>query len=121
MNKILNVLLHVDEEDRWAIACKNAETLIRMAEIGNYTLNLEITANSFAVRNLAVDNLGSTVKLRDTLSALIEDGVKIYCCMESMKFLGIESSMLMPFVEPVPSGVFHIALRHQDGYAYIKP
>lgn len=121
MNKILNVLLHVDEEDRWAIACKNAETLIRMAEIGNYTLNLEISANSFAVKNLVDGNFDFVSKLKETLSVLVENGVKIYCCMESMKFLEIESSMLMSFVEPVPSGVFHIALRHQDGYAYIKP
>lgn len=121
MNKILNILLHTDEEDRWAITCKNAETILKMAEIGNYTVNLEIVANSFAVKSLSADSFASTLKLKDTLIALQDKGVNIYCCSESMNFLEIDSSMILPFVKVVPSGVFHIALRQHEGFAYIKP
>lgn len=121
MNKILNVLLHIDEEDRWAVTCKNAETILKMGEMGKYTVNLEIVANSFAVKSLSTDNFASTEKIRDTLAALHDKGVNIYCCMEAMKFLNIDSSMLLPYIEEVPSAVFHIALRHHDGFAYIKP
>ena len=121
MNKILNVLLHTDEEDRWAITCKNAETILKMAEVGNYTVNLEIVANSFAVKSLSADNFASTSKIKDPLTALHEKGVNIYCCSESMNFLEIEPSMILPFVQTVPSGVFHIALRQHEGFSYIKP
>lgn len=121
MNKILNVLLHTDEEDRWAITCKNAKTILKMAEVGNYTVNLEIVANSFAVKSLSADNFASTSKIKDTLTALHEKGVNIYCCSESMNFLEIEPSMILPFVQTVPSGVFHIALRQHEGFSYIKP
>ena len=121
MNKILNVLLHTDEEDRWAITCKNAETILKMAEVGNYTVNLEIVANSFAVKSLSADNFASTSKIKDTLTALHEKGVNIYCCSESINFLEIEPSMILPFVQTVPSGVFHIALRQHEGFSYIKP
>ena len=86
MNKILNVLLHTDEEDRWAITCKNAETILKMAEVGNYTVNLEIVANSFAVKSLSADNFASTSKIKYTLNSLHEIGVNIYCCSESMNF-----------------------------------
>ena len=121
MNKILNVLLHTDEEDRLAITCKNSETILKIAEVGNYTVNLEIVANSFAVKSLSADNFASTSKIKDTLTALHEKGVNIYCCSESMNFLEIEPSMILPFVQTVPSGVFHIALRQHEGFSYIKP
>lgn len=121
MKKILNVLLHIDEDDKWAVTCKNAENILKLAEIGNYTINLEIIANSFAVKNLSANSFTSTSKVKDTLSALHEKGVNIYCCSESMSFLKIEPSMILPFVQTVPSGVFHIALRQHEGFSYIKP
>ena len=49
MNKILYVLLHIDEEEKWAITCINAGSLLKMAEIGNYTIIIELVANGLAV------------------------------------------------------------------------
>ena len=120
MNKIINVLLHIDEEERWAITCKNAENLIKMAEISNYTVNVEIVANGPAVKSLAVGTLTSN-RVKDALTGLCEKGVFVYACSNSLQAFEIDSSLLFPFIKVVPSGVFHIALRHQDNFAYIKP
>lgn len=119
MNKLLNVLLHIDEEEKWFTVCKNAENLLKMAEKGNYTINIEIVANAQAVKDLAAENI-NVPKVKESLENLHNKGVYIYCCSNSLTAMGIDSSLVFPFVKIVPSGVFHIALRHNDGFAYIK-
>ena len=120
MNKILNVLLHIDDEEKWAITCANAENILKMAEIGNYTVNVEIVANGQAVKSLAVGGL-NILKVKEYLEILHEKGVYIYGCSKSLSVLEIDPALVFSFVKIVPSGVFHIALRHNDGFAYIKP
>lgn len=120
MNKILNVLLHIDDEEKWAITCKNAESLLKMAEIGNYTINIEIVANGQAVKSLAAGSI-NILKVREALENLSKKGVYIYCCSNSLSMLNIETRLVFSFIKVIPSGVFHIALRHNDGFAYIKP
>lgn len=120
MNKIMNVLLHIDEEERWAITCINARNLIKMAEISNYTVNIEIVANGPAVKSLAAGTLNAN-KVRENLNELHEKGVFIYACSNSLNAFNIDPTMVFSFVKTVPSGIFHIALRHQDNFAYIKP
>lgn len=120
MNKIVNILLHIDEEEKWTMVCNNAENLLKMGEIGNYTVNVEIVANGRAVKSLAVGTI-NLLGLRDSLKALTDKGVYIYCCSNSLSNLNIDPALLFSFVKPVPSGIFHIALRNNDGFAYIKP
>ena len=120
MNKTLNVLLHIDEEEKWAITCKNAENLLKMAEIGNYTINIEIVANGQAVKSLAAGSI-NILKVKEALENLSQKGVYIYCCSNSLNALNIDSALVFSFVKVVPSGIFHIALRQKDGFSYIKP
>ncbi|WP_300359215.1 DsrE family protein [Fusobacterium sp.] len=120
MNKIVNILLHVDEEEKWTMICNNAENLLKMGEIGNYTVNIEIVANGTAVKSLAVGAI-NVLGLRESLKELNDKGVYVYCCSNSLNTLNIDPALLFSFVKPVPSGIFHIALRHNDGFAYIKP
>lgn len=120
MNKIMNVLLHINEEERWGITCADAKNLMKMAEISNYILNIEIVANGPAVKSLAVGTLNAN-RVRDALNELHEKGVFVYACSNSLNAFNIDSAMVFPFVKTVPSGIFHIALRHQDNFAYIKP
>ncbi|MCF2625196.1 DsrE family protein [Fusobacterium perfoetens] len=120
MNKIVNILLHIDEEEKWAMTCKNAENLLKMGEIGNYTVNIEIVANGTAVKSLAAGSI-NILRVKEALEALSNKGVYIYCCSNSLTALSIDPSLVFSFVKTVPSGIFHIALRHNDGFAYIKP
>ena len=120
MNKIVNILLHIDEEEKWAITCKNAENLLKMAEIGNYTINVEIVANGQSVKSLAAGSI-NILKVKEALEDLSQKGVYIYCCSNSLNALNIDSALVFSFIKVVPSGIFHIALRQKDGFSYIKP
>lgn len=120
MNKLVNVLLHIDEEDKWEIVCRNTENILKMAEIGNYTTNIEIVANGSAVKALAAGSI-NILKVRDALEALHNKGVSIYVSSNSLANRGIDPSLVFSFIKLVPSGVFHIALRQNENFAYIKP
>lgn len=120
MSKILNVLLHVDEYENWEIVYKNAQELLKMAEIGKYAVNVEIVVTGEAVKSLAIGNI-NVLTLKDALEKLNEKGVFIYVSSNSLQDFKVETSVVFPFVKIISSGVFHIALRVSEGFAYIKP
>ena len=120
MNKVLNVLLHIDDYDNWENVCNNAEELLKMSEVGNYAMNLEIVVNGEAVKNLANGNI-NVLTLKDCLRKLHDKGVFIYCCSKSLQENNVDPSVIFSFVEIVPSGIFHIVLRETNNFTYIKP
>ena len=120
MEKILNVLLHIDESENWDLVCRNADELLKMAEIGNYIINVEIVVTEEAVKSLAIGNV-NVLTLKDSLEKLNEKGVFVYASSNSLKEYGVDHGVVFPFVKIVPSGVFHIALRTSEGFGYIRP
>lgn len=120
MNRVLNTILHIDDYDNWENVYKSANELMKMAEVGNYTMNLEIVANGDAVKSLANGSV-NVLTVKDELKKLNEKGVFIYCCSKSLQENKIDPSVIFSFVEIVPSGVFHIALRGARNFSYIKP
>lgn len=120
MKKVMHVLFHIDEEEKWSLLCSNVNNLIRESENQNATVIVEVLANSIAVKNLSATN-STYIDLKENLSELKNKGVFIYACENSLRNLNIDKSFLFPFIETVPLGVYHIVLRENEGFAYIKP
>ncbi|MBX9851575.1 MAG: DsrE family protein [Cytophagaceae bacterium] len=67
-----------------------------------------------------VDFLREDVKLRNVLLDLVEKGIKLLACQNTLNDKGLIPSELVPSVETIPSGIAHIIIRQNEGWSYIK-
>lgn len=112
------VIFHVDESGRWPMVLANATNMIHYGEAHSIPFEVEVLANSEAVRQLV---RGDGSGLAEKMDSLSQAGVRFSGCGVAMKNLKIERSDLLSFVTVVPSGVVELALRQEKGYAYIRP
>ena len=115
----MKVLLHLDDSARWAMTLGNAANLLQYAASSGTPLVLEIVANGPAVCELcaeAAEKLGIGAQLES-----LAPSVRICACKNALKANGIPAEELYPFVQVVPAGVAELALRQDEGFAYIKP
>ncbi len=56
----------------------------------------------------------------DQVAELVESGVEVMACRNTMQRLGIEPEQLLPGVEMVSAGIGEIVRRQQDGWAYVR-
>ncbi|WP_295581631.1 DsrE family protein [uncultured Oscillibacter sp.] len=115
----MKVLLHIDDSARWAMTLGNAANLLQYAASSGTPLILEIVANGPAVRELraaAAEKLGMDAQLES-----LAPSVRICACENALRANGISAEELYPFVQVVPAGVAELALRQDEGFAYIKP
>jgi intracellular sulfur oxidation DsrE/DsrF family protein len=57
----------------------------------------------------------------DRVRALIEDGVSVKACSNTLAMFDLDESDLVDGVETVSSGVGELTRLQNDGYAYIRP
>jgi uncharacterized protein len=114
------VIFHVDESSRWPMVLANATNMIQYGRTQGRPFEVEILANSQAVRQLTTQG-AEEAEMRERAEVLSRSGARFAACSVAMGNLKIESSELLPFVQTVPSGVVELALRQDEGYAYIRP
>lgn len=67
-----------------------------------------------------VDFLREDVKLKNVLLELVDKGIKLLACQNTLNDNAILSTELIPCVQIVPSGVAHLIIRQNEGWSYIK-
>ncbi|QAT48448.1 hypothetical protein EQM14_00870 [Caproiciproducens sp. NJN-50] len=114
------VIFHVDESGRWPMVLSNAESMMKYARAEHVLFEIEILANSEAVRQLTAQ-AAAQAELTERMEELARSGVRFAGCRNAMRGLNIEPGDLLPLAQTVPSGVVELALRQEEGYAYIRP
>ncbi|MFU0831743.1 MAG: DrsE domain-containing protein [Oscillospiraceae bacterium] len=114
------VIFHVDESSRWQMVLANATNMIQYGRTQDMPFEVEILANSQAVRQLTIQG-AEEAEMRERAEVLSRSGARFAACRVAMGNLKIKESDLLPFVQTVPSGVVELAQRQDEGYAYIRP
>lgn len=79
-------------------------------------IQLELVAHSGGIVSLLKGN-----DYGDILKKLVDQGVIIAACENTLKGKDISKSALLPFVSTVPSGVGELIIRQQQGWAIVHP
>lgn len=114
------VIFHVDESDRWPMVLTNVENMVKYGCGEHILFEIEILANSEAVRQLTAQG-AAQAELEERMEELSRSGVRFAGCRNAMRGLNIGPDDLLPLVQTVPSGVVELTLRQEQGYAYIRP
>lgn len=72
------------------------------------------------IQGPAVSLLAQGSPLARTVGKVLERGVVVAGCGNSMKSAGMEQASLLPGVVSVPAAVAHLARRQWDGWAYVR-
>ncbi len=57
----------------------------------------------------------------DEVAQLVDSGIEVLACRNTMQRLGIEPDKLLPGVTMVDAGIGEIVRRQQGGWAYVRP
>ncbi|MFC6719201.1 DsrE family protein [Natrialbaceae archaeon GCM10025810] len=57
----------------------------------------------------------------DDVRHLLEDGVPVKACSNTLEMEGLEASDLVDGVETVPEGAVEVTRLQDEGYAYVRP
>ena len=94
-------------------ALKNMENL--RAEMPDIPIELVVQGEAIT---MVVDR---ETALKPELETLLQEGVTVAVCRNTMRGKGISSEQLILGVEIVPSAVGELVRRQKQGMAYIKP
>ena len=78
--------------------------------------DVAVLAQAEGIEPVRADGEGS-----DHVESLIDSGVTIKACSNTMEMFDLEESNLLDGVETVSSGVGELTRLQNDGYAYISP
>lgn len=106
---MMNVIFHLNQLERFDHCYANIKNL-RTESIGI----VELLINGDAIQLLIRDDVS---KITD----LLNHGTKISACANSLRAHGIDSSILPQGVVVVPTGVFELIKKQNEGFSYIKP
>ncbi|MBR0577186.1 DsrE family protein [Proteiniclasticum sp. BAD-10] len=112
----MNVLFHVDQSTLWPMVTANVKNMLDYGKAEGISFTIEVVANGEAVTDLSLE-----APWLPRLQALAEDGVRVAACENALRAHGVKKEDLHGFVTTVPAGVVELALKQQEGYAYIKP
>ena len=96
----------------WRQTLNNAMALTKNA--GRANVQIEIVANGMGIGLLKFDSHAKEV------AAVLEMGIKVLACGETMKALMLEKEDMLPNISYVPGGLIEILDRQREGWLYIK-
>lgn len=109
------VLFHLNEEVRAEGAFRNIENLLE--DIGEENIKVRLVVHSKGVYPFKKDrNVHHKV-----LMSLIDKGVEIAVCTNTLENLHLKLDDFIPGVELVSSAVAEIVRKEGEGWLYIKP
>ncbi|HMK60487.1 MAG TPA: DsrE family protein [Dissulfurispiraceae bacterium] len=115
----LNVLIHIDENEKWKVVLGNISNLLD--DVGEKVTDVIVLANGYAVYGY------SDPEKVSSMEQLAARGVKFFACRNSLNNMCREGvaclkEEIMPsFITIVPVGITELIKRQNNGYAYIKP
>lgn len=113
--KKYQVIFHIDEIEKSKLVLGNINNLIK--DLGEENLEVELLANSEAVKLMLMDSNGFSEQLKN----LKLKNVNFTACANSLHQMSLDKSLLFDFCVVVPSGVGELVIKQTNGYAYIKP
>ncbi|CAM3565958.1 DsrE family protein [Erysipelothrix urinaevulpis] len=106
----MNVIFHLNELRRFDHCYANVKNLLKEDEVNE----IHILMNGEPVTLAIVDQEPRIVEL-------IELGIVVSVCQNALNANDILTSELEDTVNVVPTGVFELMKRQEQGYSYIKP
>lgn len=110
----MRTVFHLSDDDRAGRAFGNAENLLADDTIDADTVALVV--NGDAVLALLADG-----EYTEAVAGLLDDGVSIAACRNSLASRDLDAADLVDGVTVVPSGVGELTRLQADGHAYVKP
>jgi intracellular sulfur oxidation DsrE/DsrF family protein len=109
----MNVIVHIDESEKWQTVLSNLKHLVEWYEDNEIVGTIELLVNGGAEQAVKQSDL--------QLNTLISSSVVISVCKNSLDQRHISSTELQDNIVIVPSGVVELAIKQNEGYGYIKP
>jgi len=111
------VLAHVTSADStdWKAALRNVSNLYRNEAVPTPAAQLKLVVNGDAVRNLLAGSPEA-----DRVARMIDEGIKVEACRNSLRRHGYAEADLIDGVDTVPSGVAEVVRLQRHGVAYLK-
>jgi intracellular sulfur oxidation DsrE/DsrF family protein len=115
--KQYHALFHLDEDtpEKFTETLNNIRNLL--TDLGANNVEIELVANGRGVFSLLSSNQAQAIRVRN----LAQEGVTFAVCANSLKYLKIDPTELMPPATIVPAGVGELVRKQAEGWAYIKP
>ncbi|MGI2259079.1 DsrE family protein [Shewanella sp. GXUN23E] len=113
---MLKIIFHVNENDQWHRAINNISNLLKLEE----RIEIELLVHGEAIGNLLKPKIGGSLDIA-VLQQLEKQGGSVAVCHNTMTKQGLDAGDLYDGAVIVPAGVYELALKQQQGFAYIKP
>jgi uncharacterized protein len=111
---LYKVLFHLNDEGKAEDTLRNIENLLKDIK---EDIEVELVIHSKGVypfkRNKNIN--------REKIDMLIDKGVNISVCQNTLESLNLEKEDFVPGIQVVSSGVSEIIRKQQEGWLYIKP
>jgi intracellular sulfur oxidation DsrE/DsrF family protein len=111
------VVVHITSDDtgNWEMALRNLVNLVRGDAVGTSAADVEVVVNGPAVQ-FFMRSGPEAAKIRQ----MIDAGVEVAVCSNSLSRFGYDASSLVAGAEVVPSGVAEVVRAQQAGKNYLK-
>lgn len=110
------MVIQVSDNDpkKWQLAMGNAKNIQK--DLGKENVDLEIVTYGPGIMMLKAHS-----KADKGVSEMINSGVKVVACENTMAKEKLKKADMLPVVGYVPSGVVEILKKQEAGYAYLRP
>jgi intracellular sulfur oxidation DsrE/DsrF family protein len=110
------LLIQISDYDPkvWGLALANARNVRH--DLGPDKVEIEIVVYGPAIRMLEMDS-----DWRDRVTQVIDEGIRVVACENTMKSMKLTRNDMLGGVEFVKTGLAHIMKRELEGWAYARP
>ncbi len=110
------VVFQVSDGDpgKWELTLNNVKNLQK--EAGNDKAAIEIVTYGPGIGMLKRDS-----KVSQKIQEVVSVGIKVVACENTMNAMHLAKEDMLPNIGYVPSGVFEVMKKQEEGYAYIRP
>lgn len=112
---MLNTIFHIDESQKWNLVLGNVNNMLVYCKEHQIAFTIEVLANSEAVKQYM------DTKLYQKMELLALQGIQFVACNNALQGQHMNPNQLFSFINVVPAGVVELAIKQQQGFAYIKP
>ena len=98
----------------WGLALANARNVRH--DLGPDKVEIEIVVYGPAIRMLEMDS-----DWRDRVTQVIDEGIRVIACENTMAAMGLKRDDMLGGVEFVKTGLAHVMKRELEGWAYARP
>jgi intracellular sulfur oxidation DsrE/DsrF family protein len=115
-DKPQRLLIQISDENPkvWGLALSNARNVRH--DLGPDKVELEIVVYGPAIRMLEFES-----DWRDRVTQVIDEGIRVIACENTMAAMGLKRDDMLGGVEFVKTGLAHVMRRQLEGWAYARP